>query len=222
MRVRPWLLAIHAGCYFACSGNVPDQIVSAPPAPTTTASSGTEAESEEDSAVVSPQEPMSPPPEPPAPMPEPKPSFRCDRTLTSLRLTESLLGLSGGKKVWLLRGQDGDAVVSITIREGNVNAGDKGTFGAEQMQPASAAVRLQIQTQCEAHGDHFHCGPNYVAESGEWSVDELGQRVGDSFALTLAANAKEARVRGSSVTMLPNGKSICIAETKLSGALSAP
>jgi hypothetical protein len=220
MRPTPWILATLASCFLGCSGTVTDQIAPGTTAPTSASSNGEVGTKPDDGAVMDSDKPKEPSDPPPTPGPDPAPS--CDRTLGNLQLTQALLGVSAGKKVWLLRGQDGDAIVSITIREGSAKAGEKGSFGAEQMQPTTAPIRLQIQTQCEAHDDHFHCGPNYVAQSGEWSVSELGERVGDSFLLSLSANAKEARVRGSSVTLLANGKSICLAQTKLSGVLSAP
>lgn len=128
------------------------------------------------------------------------------------------------KGLWVLRGRAGTTNVTITVREsaGATSGAFSGDFGDEQLTPANAKVSVQAQEECNAHGDHYHCGARFVAVSGSYSFTQLDASVGGAFAMELSATFQEAKVASGVATVVAGGKSMCVAKLPFAGKLSAP
>ena len=149
----------------------------------------------------------------------------CDPAITSVEVEEALLSKdpSAGTAVWILRARGGKTNVTVTLRE---SAGAKvgastGSFGEEQLTLSRAPLSFVLQTDCNLHGDHYHCGPSYVPESGTWSVTALEGTVGGTFDIALDADLREAKVSGGLARPVDGGKTLCVRKLRLAGKLSA-
>ena len=128
------------------------------------------------------------------------------------------------KGLWVLRGRAGTTNITITVREsaGATAGAFSGDFGDEQLTPANAKVSVQAQEECNAHGDHYHCGARFVAVSGSYAFTRLDASVGGAFAMEISATFQEAKVASGVATVVTGGKSMCVLKLPFSGKLSAP
>ena len=128
------------------------------------------------------------------------------------------------KALWVLRGRSGTTNVTVTVREsaGATSGALSGALGDEQLTPASAKVSVQAQEECNAHGDHYHCGARFVAVSGSYAFTRLDASAGGSFEMELSAVFREAKVASGTATLVEGGKSMCVAKLPFSGKLAAP
>lgn len=148
----------------------------------------------------------------------------CEPHIPSAKLEDALVSTQGGKRAWTIRARSGETFLTLSVREGNgASAGpSSGTFGAEQLTPSKAPVTLLLQTECEAHGDHYHCGPSFISEQGTWSFTKLDDTKGGTFAVTFSADLVEAKVTASAATPVENGTRLCVRDIALSGSLTEP
>jgi len=128
------------------------------------------------------------------------------------------------KRVWIVRAREGKTNVTFTLREasGAAPGASSGAFGEEQLRPGAAATSFLLQTDCNAHGDHYHCGPSFVPSTGEWKVSALDTDVGGAFKVELSASMIEAKVSGGTARPVEGGKSLCVSALLLEGTLAAP
>jgi hypothetical protein len=163
--------------------------------------------------------------EPPSPE-TPDASTVCETELTTAQVNEALLSAEPGTdhRVWVIRARNDEIFLTLTVREsaGATHGASTGTFGDEQRTPGMASVGLLVQTDCHEHGDHYHCGPSFIARTGTWSFTELDTQVGGAVNAQLSAELVEAKVTQSAATPVANGKTLCLRELSLQGTLVAP
>lgn len=128
-----------------------------------------------------------------------------------------------GAAVWIVEGRSGETFLTWTIRENEDGTlPTEGDFGVEQLTPAEASSALLVQTECHEHGDHFHCGPSFVATGGSFRITAIERNVGGAFAATLSAHLEEARIARGKATLVEDGHAVCLHDVALEGPLAAP
>jgi hypothetical protein len=151
---------------------------------------------------------------------------QCLPAIASATVDEALLGTEAGtsSRIWIVRARDGETFLTLTVREsqGAVPGVGSGSFGKEQLRPAEAQVSLLVQTDCVAHGDHYHCGPSYVPTAGTWAFTPLPAAVGEDVVVELSAELAEAKVRSGNVTLVAGGKAMCLDKLSVRGTLERP
>ena len=206
MRVTPLLLIGITVAAFGCSSS------STPAAPLADAGAA-------DAAAATPDaNPAAPEPEPEAPP--------CEPIITATSKSSALLSKesTSAEKVWIYRAEKGEVMLTLTVREklgGPTEAAD-GKFGEEQLEPSKTGVTLLVQTKCEAHGDHFHCGPSFVPTAGTWSFSSLGTSVGKRFTGSISADLVQATIKGGVAKPTEGGQSLCLRDLALDAVLAAP
>lgn len=148
----------------------------------------------------------------------------CVHEVSEMDLDEVLHSTDAtGTAVWIVRARRDETFLTWTLRETeDGSAPTEGIFGEEQRTPSEARSAPLVQTECHDHGDHFHCGPSFVATRGTWRVIELDRRIGGSFHATLSARFEQARISKGKATLTSDGTSVCLRELALSGTLMAP
>lgn len=131
---------------------------------------------------------------------------------------------ASSKKVWIVKARGGKTNVTLTLRESETVAGGPaiGTFGEEQSKPGTAPIAFLLQTDCNAHGDHYHCGPSYVPASGDWKIVALDKAVGGAFHVEVSAALVEAKITSGVARPVEGGKSACVRALELHGTLAEP
>ncbi|MBS2012870.1 MAG: hypothetical protein JST00_08290 [Deltaproteobacteria bacterium] len=173
-----------------------------------------------------PSEPAGPSTEPP-PSSEPPAVPGCTTPAAkAATVDEATLGrdAAGTGRVWLVRASEGGTMVSLTVQEaaGAKPGASGGSWGAEQLTPRTAPVRVWLQKDCRAHGDHFHCGPSFVATSGTWSFAKLGGAVGEEIEVSISGSFTQATQKSGKVTPVAGGPGLCLDGLRLKGTLAAP
>lgn len=148
----------------------------------------------------------------------------CVHEVREMELDEALHSTDAtGAAVWILRARRDGTFLTWTLREtedGSLPM--EGIFGDEQRTPSEAPSAPLVQTECHDHGDHFHCGPSFVATRGTWSIATLDRGIGGAFHATISARFEQARISKGKATLTSDGASVCLRELTLSGTLSAP
>jgi hypothetical protein len=149
------------------------------------------------------------------------PSVSCATTVSEAKLDEAIVSPATATRptMWVFRARQGETFMTLTLTEGYP---ESGAFGEEQLVPAETNVALLVQTECRAHGDHYHCGPSFVPTAGAWKVVTLGKEVGAPFELQLTADAARASITKGKATLDPSGETVCLRGVTLSGKLVAP
>ncbi len=149
----------------------------------------------------------------------------CDALIAKAEVEEAIVSKDPATNtaVWIVRAREGKTNVTLTIRE---SAGAKagagaGTFGEEQLRPPTAPVAVLVQTDCNVHGDHVHCGASMVPESGAWTVRALEGRRGGTFDVEVDAKLVEAKLTSTTAKPVAGGKSACVSGFRLTGTLKA-
>jgi len=163
-----------------------------------------------DAAAVS----ASPDPEPTDDAGSADPAAGCVHNVTSADVDEALSSKKPATDdlVWIVRGRSGDTFLTLTVREssGAKGGASNGSFGAEQRTPAKASVALTVQTDCHAHGDHYHCGPTFVPESGSWSFARLDTSAGGQVDVDLSAELAQVAIKGGLARPVAGSPRMCL------------
>lgn len=141
-------------------------------------------------------------------------------------VTGSVITLSDGSKAWLLEARDGDTWLSIENYPsyGGATGPETRTLDATETDYATCGVCLLLQTDCEVHGDHGHCGATFMPEAGgEVTFDALGQAAGESWAGTLTdVRFVEVEIGSDySTTVVAGGGSFVISDWSFDVSLDA-
>ncbi len=151
----------------------------------------------------------------------------CSLTVSKVTIDATTFSIDPATKkpTWIVRASDGSTFFTIVLR--GAEGGDKpdqmkGEFGAEQRSPAAASVSVMLQTECEAHGDHYHCGPTYLADKGSFEFTKADARVGGRIAGKFSTNAIAVTLKKGVGTPVANGKTVCARAVSIDAELSAP
>jgi hypothetical protein len=112
--------------------------------------------------------------------------------------------------------------LSVREKQGGPTEPADGTFGEEQLQTTTAGVTLLVQTSCEAHEDHFHCGPSFIPTAGSWSFSSLGTSVGKRITGRISADLVQATIKSGVATPKAGGESLCLRDLVVDAVLAAP
>ena len=150
----------------------------------------------------------------------------CADVLSNAIVTKAILGVESGTsfRTWVVSARNGDTFFTLTVREsqGAKPGISSGAFEVDTQRPADVPVSLLVQSDCHAHGDHFHCGPTFLPMAGTWAFTALPSAVGQPLALELSATMAEARLRAGKATWVTGGKTICVQKLKLEASVKAP
>jgi hypothetical protein len=93
----------------------------------------------------------------------------------------TLATLSDGSQAWLLLAKDDATWLSIENYPayGGATGPERRTLDATEADYATCGVCLLLQTDCEPHGSHAHCGATFMPEpGGEVVFEALGDAAG--------------------------------------------
>lgn len=161
-----------------------------------------------------PTEPDAPPasdPDAPAP-PATELVFAPTRTSGFTTLAQD------GTRVWILEGVEGTAVLSLEVYPAYGGLTEPGVvpMAAAETSYATCGTCVLYQTDCEAHGDHYHCAHVFMPQAqGAVSFSALGTTAGSQLAGSLSDLLfQEVTIENESLetTPVPAGERLHLAE----------
>jgi hypothetical protein len=120
--------------------------------------------------------------------------------------TASVSG-AAGSRVWSLVALDERLMLQVWIDEAAGGPTSPGEYPIDT-DLSRCAVCVLVQTQCDAHGDHYHCGKAFVpAAGGTLTLDALGGPGGSWTGHLADVILHEVRFDDDGATaMVPDGK----------------
>ncbi len=128
-----------------------------------------------------------------------------------------------GSRAWFLDGTLEPYVLGLEVYEsfgGPSEPGEVALEGAETSY-ATCGTCVLLQTDCEAHGDHFHCERTFMPEAGAVTFSALGTKHGTLLAGALDGVVfREVTIASDfTTTPVPAGQRLALARWAFSTAL---